>query len=94
MKNLVHVFRKVAFLEGISFLLFGITMPLKYTWGFPQPNYWVGLMHGLLFVVYVGLSIVLLLQTKISFKGFVIAMLASLLPFGTFVADARAFKHW
>ncbi|MFN3316530.1 MAG: DUF3817 domain-containing protein, partial [Raineya sp.] len=48
--SIFDVFRKVAFAEGISYLLFALTMPLKYIFKIPEPNYVVGLAHGLLFV--------------------------------------------
>ena len=48
--------RILAFAEGVSFLLIlFVTMPLKYGMGMADPNYVVGLIHGLLFVMYVGL---------------------------------------
>ena len=34
--------RLLAHLEGISYLLFAITMPLKYLMDIPEPNYVVG----------------------------------------------------
>ena len=44
--------RIIAWSEGISFLLFGISMPLKYVYDIPQPNYFIGMAHGILFIVY------------------------------------------
>ena len=46
--------RLLALAEGISFLLLlFVTMPLKYVFDYPEPNRVVGLIHGLLFVLYV-----------------------------------------
>lgn len=57
----------------------------------PEPNYVVGMAHGLLFVVYV----LLLLQVTFSYKWpvgkAVMAFAASLVPFGTFYADKKIF---
>ena len=50
--------RIVAFVEGCSYLLLGITMVLKYRFSMPRPNYVVGMAHGVLFV----LCVVLVLQ--------------------------------
>ena len=85
--------RIVAFLEGCSYLLLGFTMILKYKFAMPEPNYVVGLAHGILFVLY----IVLLLQVSFIhrwniFKMFM-AFLASLVPFGTFYADKVLFRE-
>ena len=85
-------FRTVAFMEGCSFLLFAITMPLKYMMHYPKPNYIVGMIHGVLFVLYVVLLIQVWVQDKWSFKKVFLAFMASLLPFGTFIADKKLFK--
>jgi integral membrane protein len=85
--------RIVAFLEGCSFLLLGVTMILKYKYAMPQPNYIVGLAHGILFVLYV----VLVLQVSVLHKWNLLKMfwafLASLIPFGTFYADKVLFRE-
>ena len=84
--------RMTAFLEGCSFLLLGFTMILKYKFDFPQPNYIVGMLHGLLFILY----IILVLQVAYLKKWKIItifwAFLASIIPFGTFYADKKIFN--
>ena len=84
--------RIIAFMEGCSYLLLGLTMILKYKFSMPQPNYIVGLAHGILFVLY----IVLLLQVSFIHRWSIIKMfmafLASLIPFGTFYADKALFR--
>jgi len=84
-------FRIVAFLEGISFLLLAFTMILKYQYAMPRPNFVVGLAHGVLFIAYVYLLIRITVIHDWSFRKFALAFLASLLPFGTFVADKHLF---
>lgn len=81
-------FRILAFLEGVSFLtILFVTMPLKYFYQNPQPNKVVGLIHGLLFLLY----LVELFQVKVElnwkFKKTFLAALASVIPFGTFWAE-------
>jgi integral membrane protein len=92
LKSALGRLRVVAFLEGCSYLLLGLTMILKYKFSMPQPNYVVGLAHGILFVVY----IVLLLQVSILHRWNILKMfwafLASLIPFGTFYADKALFR--
>ena len=92
LKTALGRLRIVAFIEGCSYLLLGFTMILKYKYAMPQPNYIVGLAHGILFVLYV----VLLLQVSYSNRWNLVkifgAFLASLVPFGTFYADKALFR--
>ena len=92
LKTPVGRLRIVAFLEGCSYLLLGFTMILKYKYGMPQPNYVVGLAHGILFVLYV----VLVLQVSFIHRWNLLKMfwafVASFIPFGTFYADKALFR--
>lgn len=84
------LFRFTGWLEGLSYiLLLGVAMPLKYVWGDPSWVRVIGMAHGLLFVAYVGLAFVLYDRENWSIKKLAYAMLASLLPFGPFVFDAK-----
>ena len=85
--------RIVAFLEGCSYLLLGFTMILKYKFAMPEPNYVVGLAHGILFVMYVGLLVQVSFLHKWSLLKNFWAFLASLIPFGTFYADKVLFRE-
>jgi len=85
--------RIVAFLEGCSYLLLGFTIILKYKYAMPQPNYIVGLAHGLLFVLYVVLLIQVSFLHKWSIVKMFWAFMASLIPFGTFYADKALFRQ-
>ncbi len=79
-------------IEGYSYLvLLFIAMPMKYAFAMPMAVKVCGMIHGLLFVLFM-ISIAVLLSNKLlSFKGAVYAFLLSLLPFGTFYLD-RLFK--
>jgi integral membrane protein len=92
LKTAIGRLRIIAFMEGCSYLLLGLTMILKYKFSMPQPNYIVGLAHGILFVLY----IVLLLQVSFIHRWSIVKMfmafLASLIPFGTFYADKALFR--
>ena len=88
MKNIFRLFRKIAFAEGISFLvLLCIAMPLKYFANMPSPVRVVGMLHGVLFVAFVILSLALMFTYKKNMLWFAKAILASFLPFGTFYMD-------
>lgn len=84
-------FRAIAFLEGLSYLLLGFTMILKYKFAMPLPNRIVGMAHGVLFVAYVFLLIHVALELRWKFGKIVLAFVASLIPFGTFYADKKIY---
>jgi integral membrane protein len=92
-KTNLGLLRIIGLLEGISFLvLMGIAMPLKYIWDMPELIYSTGMAHGLLFVLYIFFVLLVGYQLKWSFVTIFWALLASLLPFGTFVADKKIFQ--
>lgn len=80
----------IALLEGISFLvLLLIAMPLKYLADEPWLTKQVGMAHGVLFVLYVILVIEVKLAMDWSIKKMLIALGASLVPFGTFYINDK-----
>ena len=90
LKTPLDRFRFVALLEGLSFLLLlFIAMPLKYLAGMPLGVRVVGMAHGVLFVLYVALLFEVWLARRWSPVRVGAALLASLVPFGTFVLEAR-----
>lgn len=84
--------RIIAFAEGCSFLALGFTMILKYQYQMPLPNYVVGLLHGLLFILYVLLVIQVAWIKHWPLSKVFWAFIASLIPFGTFYADKKLFR--
>lgn len=91
MKKTFTWFRKVAFAEGVSFLvLLAIAMPLKYFAGMPMAVTVVGGLHGLLFVGFMILAYLVKEEHKKNIGWMAKAFLASIIPFGTFVMD----KEW
>jgi integral membrane protein len=86
--SVLHRLRIVAFLEGVSFLiLLFIAMPLKYLGGQPLAVRIVGLLHGLLFLAFLAALYRAARVRHWSLRRSGLALLASLLPFGTFVLD-------
>ncbi|ARK09197.1 DUF3817 domain-containing protein [Fibrivirga algicola] len=86
--------RLVGLAEGISFLvLVFIAVPLKRIGGHPEAVEVVGPIHGLLFLLYV----LTVIQAKTEYKWplgkTLIALLASVIPGGTFYADHKIFRH-
>lgn len=93
LKNNLGRLRIIGILEGISYLaLLGVCMPLKYMFDMPEPTEPVGMAHGVLFILYCLLVLVVGVNLKWSIKTILWALVASLLPFGTFVADSKIFK--
>lgn len=91
--SILKILSIVAILEGISYLLLFITMPLKRIYAMPAPNYYVGMSHGVLFIAYILLVFLANNQQKWSVKTQFYAYLASLIPFGTFVAEKKIFNR-
>ena len=80
-------------LEGISTLvLFFISMPLKYVFDSPASVRPVGMAHGLLFIAYVVMVLMVGFRDKWSWRTLFWSLLASFFPFGTFIADVKIFK--
>jgi integral membrane protein len=80
--------RLVAFLEGVSFLvLLFIAMPLKHLAGFPLAVRIVGLVHGLLFLIFLAALYRAGSQRGWPLRRWLIAFVSSVVPFGTFVFD-------
>jgi integral membrane protein len=78
----------IALAEGVSFLtLLFIAMPMKYFMGMPEVVRVVGSIHGVLFVLYVGLLAMLHFRQRWSFNFSLYALIASVIPFGTFMLD-------
>ncbi len=91
MKKTFSWFRKVAFAEGISFIvLLFVAMPLKYLAHIPIAVTICGGLHGVLFVAFIILAREVKSEYKKDFRWLGMAFLASIIPFGTFVAD----KEW
>ncbi len=86
-------FRIIAFLEGVSYiLLLFIATPIKHFAGNDAYVKLLGMPHGLLFVAYIALAILLKTTYKWDSKTFVIILLAALIPFGTFYIDKKYLK--
>jgi len=80
--------------EGISFiLLLFIAMPVKYLAGNPTLVWYMGWVHGLLFMLYILALIAVKINLEWKFKKTAIVFLASLIPFGTFILDKSLRKE-
>jgi integral membrane protein len=83
-----------AIAEGISYLLLlGVTMPLKYLMDMPEPNMLVGYAHGLLFIWYIALVLIVAYRYRWPLMSTFIALAASLFPFATFYVEAKMLRN-
>ncbi|KIA95560.1 MULTISPECIES: DUF3817 domain-containing protein [unclassified Flavobacterium] len=93
---MLKIFKITAILEGISYLVLFSNMlfikptnfPLYKTLLFP-----IGMSHGLLFVAYILLAILLKSAQKWDFKTFMLILVASVIPFGTFYVEYKYLKN-
>ena len=93
MKTLDRVFHLVGWAEAASYLiLLLIAMPLKYIWGHPEMVKVVGMAHGILFLAYIGSAFAMYDKYDWPLKKLAWAVIASFLPLGPFVFEAKALK--
>ena len=86
----MKAFRIIALLEGVSFLLLLLVgVPLKYMMDMPLPNKIIGMIHGLLFIAYVVQAYQVKESEDWSMKQFLVILIASIVPGGTFYADKK-----
>ncbi|ASS73714.1 hypothetical protein CIG75_01120 [Tumebacillus algifaecis] len=95
MKTAVGRLRAIGLIEGISFLLLLlIAMPMKYLMDIPGPVQVVGMIHGVLFMLFILAVINAAIVHKWSPKWIIGALIASSVPIGTFVLDAKLKKRY
>jgi integral membrane protein len=93
LKTMIKAFRIITLLEGFSLLvLLFLAMPLKYIWNLPQMVQVVGMVHGILFLLFVVMAIMVFYELKWSLKTFIIVMFASVIPFGAIYIDKKHLK--
>ena len=63
--NLISIFRLVAFFEGLSYvLLLLVAVPIKYSSGEAFFVKMLGMPHGILFVLYIAIAVVLRIDNQ------------------------------
>ncbi|WP_439151285.1 DUF3817 domain-containing protein [Winogradskyella sp.] len=93
MPKRLPVFRLIALLEGVSYmLLLFIATPIKYLYEDPQYVKLLGMPHGLLFIAYVVMAVLIAPDMKWSTRSLWIVLIASVIPFGTFYIDKNYLK--
>lgn len=91
--SLIGRLRLTGFVEGVSYLiLLFIAMPLKYIWAQPEVVRVTGLVHGILFILFIYYIVQAAIEKRWTRREVALAVLSSIVPFGTFYADRRLFK--
>lgn len=86
----VKSFKWISILEGTSFLvLLLIAMPLKYIWEAPQMVEVVGMLHGILFVLYILGALWLYKAMQWNLKTLLVICVSSVLPLGPFYVEKK-----
>jgi len=91
---MTNIFRIISYLEGISYLLLlFIGVPLKYFGGNEILVKTLGMPHGLLFIAYILLAFFIKPEFKWNSREFILVLIASVIPFGTFYVDRKFLKN-
>jgi len=93
---MIKIFKTVAILEGVSYLVLISNMlivkfmniDLYHKLVFP-----IGISHGLLFIGYIILALIIGISKNWHLKNLGIVLLASLIPFATFFVDTKYLKN-
>ena len=85
-------FRTAAYVTGVGLLGLCFVMVLRYAFGNPTPSAIYSPIHGVLYMIYLVLTIDLAIKARWSIKGTVLVLLAGTIPFLSFVAE-RAVTH-
>ncbi len=94
LSNTLGQLRLTGIIEGLSFIiLLGVAMPLKYLAGKPAMVSIVGMAHGVLFVLYIALTVIAMFRYSWSWKRMLVLWAASVVPFGTFYVDYKVLRH-
>lgn len=88
------IFKIIAILEGTSLLLLlFFAMPMKYLMQEPIYVKIIGMAHGLLFVGYIIIAVMLKFAEDWNLKKIGTVCIASVIPFGTFYIDRKYLKN-
>lgn len=92
--QMLPFFRIIALLEGVSYiLLLFIATPVKYFLNEPKYVKLLGMPHGILFIMYIILAVIVGSNLKWNNKTMRTVLLASIIPFGTFYVDKKFLKQ-
>ena len=83
-------FRKLSLVEVLSLIvLLLIAMPAKYHFGYVDSVWMVGMTHGILWLAYFVVSLVVSHQQNWSILFWLVTLFASIMPFACFFLDRK-----
>lgn len=86
----MKTFRIISLIEGLSLLLLlFIAMPLKYYAGMPGMVFYVGMSHGILFLLYAGFALAVSHRQGWSIGYWLFIFLLGVVPFGFLFVDHK-----
>jgi integral membrane protein len=89
----LSVLKYCGYAEGTSFLLLlGIAMPIKYWTGLYNPVPITGMLHGVLFVIFIAAVIFAAILNRWSIMRILGAFVSAFIPFGPFILESRIRK--
>jgi len=92
---MINIFKITSFFEGLSYLvLLFVGVPMKYFMDNPILVKSLGMPHGILFMAYILLALLIRSKMKWDFKTTMIVLVASILPFGTFYINRKYLGTW
>ena len=87
--SLKNIFKLIAVLEGLSYILLLIATPIKYLLHNEKYVQLLGMPHGFLFILYIALAFYIQKKMDWDNRALTVIILASVVPFGTFYIDRR-----
>ena len=89
---MINIFKIISLLEGGSYiLLLFVGVPLKYFGENPILVKSLGMPHGILFLAYIVLALLIREKMNLDFKVTFLVLIASIIPFGTFYINKKYF---
>ena len=89
---MINIFKIISLLEGGSYiLLLFVGVPLKYFGENPILVKSLGMPHGILFLAYIVLALLIREKMNWDFKVTFLVLIASIIPFGTFYINKKYF---
>lgn len=93
---MIKFFKIIAILEGFSYLFLFANMFITKNIDldlYKSILYPLGMAHGLLFIAYLILALLVKIKVKWSTKTFLLVCAASLIPFATFYVENKYLKN-
>jgi integral membrane protein len=80
-------YRVMAYTTGVALLGLTTAFILKYAAGSPGMMSWMGVTHGVLYMVYLAVAVDLALRARWSIRGTLLVLVAGMVPFLSFVTE-------